>query len=160
MLPGRSFRIVQPHNGSWVKKWACLQDKYPHRQCGDFCSSTYCLQSDYYCCFTWHFRIEMHVDSSVPNDKTWYRSGTTSSFQTSPGSAYSIIIDVSVSGSTKENACSLLAFDIDIRTLYLVWWLRKRLGIRLEHFLLHVSDLEDGSCDLSSRPRRRHLSKR
>ncbi|GFV58964.1 hypothetical protein TNCV_1805021 [Trichonephila clavipes] len=41
--------------------------------------------------------IETHDDNEVPKDKTGNRSGTTSSLQTSPVSAFSFLVDVSVS---------------------------------------------------------------
>lgn len=51
-------------------------------------------------------------DSGTRNDKTGYRSASTSYFQISPGSACNIEMDISMSQGIEENAHGLLAFDI------------------------------------------------
>ncbi|GFV37411.1 hypothetical protein TNCV_3956581 [Trichonephila clavipes] len=68
--------------------------------------------------------------TGAPNNKTGYRSGTRSSFQTSPSSACSILMAENVSRDSKETACCLLLFDVSIGALHQVGWfgepLRKR----------------------------------
>ncbi|GFW88630.1 mariner transposase [Trichonephila clavipes] len=56
-------------------------------------------------------------DSGGPNDKAGYRSGTISSFQTSPSFVCSILTAIYASGSSEETSRHLVAFDIDIGAL-------------------------------------------
>ncbi|GFV27235.1 putative DD41D transposase [Trichonephila clavipes] len=57
--------------------------------------------------------IETCSDIGASNDKTGYRSSSTSSFLMSSCSGCSIMMNVSTSGSTKENVRGLLAFVIE-----------------------------------------------
>ncbi|GFW45837.1 hypothetical protein TNCV_4495571 [Trichonephila clavipes] len=74
------------------RKWACLQHaQYSLVWCDDVCSSVVSRQGGHY------FGI-YYGGSAAPNNKTGYRGGTVSSFQTSFGSVCSILIAVCVSG--------------------------------------------------------------
>ncbi|GFW84015.1 hypothetical protein TNCV_1661841 [Trichonephila clavipes] len=78
-----------------------------------------CLHGDHYSGFSGHFGIETRVDREISNVKTMYNSGVTRPFQTSPGSVRNIMMDISVSKSTK-NTRSLNAFDIAVGDLLMM----------------------------------------
>ena len=59
-------------------------------------------------------------DSDAQNDKAGYRNDTMLSFQTSPGSVYSIMIIVCVSGGSEEIVRRILAFDIGIKAVHIM----------------------------------------
>ena len=63
---------------------------------------------------------ERETNSSAQNNKAGYQNGTMPSFQTSPGSVHSILMDIYVSGGSKETARHLRAFDIETETIHLV----------------------------------------
>ncbi|GFT17475.1 hypothetical protein TNCV_4807261 [Trichonephila clavipes] len=56
-------------------------------------------------------------DSRAPNDKNGYRNGAKMFFQTSFGSACSIMMDIRIPRSIEENASGLLSFEILRRDL-------------------------------------------
>ncbi|GFW39231.1 hypothetical protein TNCV_1832191 [Trichonephila clavipes] len=69
----------------------------------------------------------MRDDRGESNHKTRYRSCITSSFQISPGSACSILMNLSASEDTK-NTRDLISLDIVIRVLPLIsrYWAKSR----------------------------------
>ena len=105
----------------------------PHEPCVYVFRNVAYQLIDHYFGFSWQFNIERDGDSGTPNKETGYKNNMMSSFQTIPGSAFSILMAVYIFGVSKKTACSLIAFDISIEALYLVWWFGKPLGSRHAH---------------------------
>ena len=61
---------------------------------------------NHYLCFPWQWSKERDGDSFEPNDKTGYRNGRMSSFQTSPSSSCSIPMAVYLSRVSEEKYTS------------------------------------------------------
>ncbi|GFU70806.1 hypothetical protein TNCV_3667731 [Trichonephila clavipes] len=70
--------------------------QYPLIRYDDICSNVNCQHGAHFCSFPGQYNIKRDGSSGAPYDKTEYRCGTTSSFQTSPGSACSILMAVYV----------------------------------------------------------------
>lgn len=87
-------------------------------------------------------------------------------FKDEVGSTGSIMMNVSVSGGTKETVHGLLAFSIVIRSLHLVSWpaivyaTRTPLVSVVSNLNRQRQVFKAGGCALSSRLRRHHFSKR
>jgi hypothetical protein len=100
--------------------------QYPHEQCDDVWSSNDCFRGDHCCGFPWV--VQRHTVTVVRPTTKLDTKVAVSSFQTSPGSVCSIMMDVFMSGGTEEDARCLLVFYIVIRALHLVWGYRQPLG--------------------------------
>ena len=78
------------------------------------------MLSDDYFGFPWQWNKERDNDSGAPSNNSKCRNDAMPSFQTSSGSAHSILMTVYLSGGTEETARRVLKFDISIGAFHLV----------------------------------------
>lgn len=105
------------------QEMGCLQcTQYPFIHCDNVCSSMNYQHINHYCGFLWQSSTEKDGDSGELNDKVGYRTGTVSSFQTSPSSVICMqhSDDPILVWRLRQNARHLLVFDICIEALHMV----------------------------------------